>query len=68
MDNKNVQFICQSIKEPFKDLAEVLKQEMKAKAFTTSDFDTLRIQHAYLDSLIQRMENEALDTDTDGGE
>lgn len=68
MEHIDVQFICQSIKEPFKDFVKVMQEEMKTKAFTTTDYDTLRIEYAFLDKLVQRMENEAIDEITTGGE
>lgn len=70
MDHIDVPLICSGIKESFKDLAKVLMAEMKEKAFATTDYETLRIEYAYLNKLVQRIDNEAFNknNDTTGGE
>lgn len=59
MDKEHLSSLCLSINESFKQLVDFLNEEMKAQAFTTSDYDTLRIEYAFLNKLSQRIHNEA---------
>lgn len=59
METEHFSNLCSMIVSPFEEIADEIKKEMEASAFTTSDYGTMRIEYAYLNKLVQRFKNAA---------
>ncbi|MGL5583769.1 MAG: hypothetical protein ACRDCE_22880 [Cetobacterium sp.] len=58
MDKEHFSNLCSMIVSPFEEIVSEIQKEMEAQAFKTSDYDTLRIEYAFLSKLLQRLKNE----------
>lgn len=49
----------------FKEVAHILQNEMKEKAFRTDDYPSLKLKHEYLTELVNIIENETFKETTE---